>query len=402
MTFNIPSNVESIGLGAFNGCSLVESITIPFVGKSANATLNEALFGYIFGSDIYSGCTAVLQNFDLYEYVVYTLPTSLRSIATTQTTSIPFGAFSGIRYITSITISDSVTYISDYAFYDCRQLSRLNSEVDGVFNLPNNLIYIGSLALSYCYELLSIYFPSSVEEIGTGLFEISYNLTTVSLPENLHHLPADIFTFCENLVNIELPEGLLSIGYRAFYQCSSLTSINIPSSVTSIGELSFSRCTSLTSINSDTPFTFNIPTSVESIGLGAFRGCSLVQSITLPFVGRSANATLEEGLFGYIFGDFYYTDSTAINQYYNDVEFETYYIPDSLTEVIIIGFGTISFGAFSNCTTIESIIISDGVSIIEQLAFLNCDSLTIYTYFEERPEGWIFEEVITIYYDGQW
>ena len=43
----VPNNVKSIGQGAFKGMELT-SITLPFVGKSRNASGVAVPFGYIF------------------------------------------------------------------------------------------------------------------------------------------------------------------------------------------------------------------------------------------------------------------------------------------------------------------------------------------------------------------
>ena len=104
-----------------------------------------------------------------------------------------------------------VTSIDDYAFADCTSLKRVNSDVDGVFNIP-----------------------SGVTSIGEGAF---YQ--------------------CSGLTSIDIPSSVTSIGSTAFIRCAGLTSIDIPNSVTSIGSLAFFDCGSLTSItvNATTPPT---------------------------------------------------------------------------------------------------------------------------------------------------
>ena len=76
-----------------------------------------------------------------------------------------FGAFSAM---TSITITDNVTTtVGANMLCDCHVLKRVNSNVDGVFNLPKNLS--GSLndgAVARCYQMETVVIPTGVTSIG--------------------------------------------------------------------------------------------------------------------------------------------------------------------------------------------------------------------------------------------
>ena len=193
------------------------------------------------------------------------------------------------------------------------------------FEIPEGTTTISSLAFSNCKSLKSVKIPASVTSIGDNAFSGCTNLETVIFAEG---------------------SKLTTIGGCSFKSCSSLTTITIPDSVTSIGNYAFSDCSSLTSIT--------IPDSVISIGSDAFSRCSSLTSITLPFVGESANAIMNTR-FSYIFGG---------------------NVPDSLKTVVITGGTSIGNYAFSDCRSLTSITIPDGVISIGSDAFSRCSSLT--------------------------
>lgn len=161
------------------------------------------------------------------------------------------------------------------------------------------------------------------------------------------------------------------IADEAFDGCDDLTSIAIPDSITYIGENAFRGCSSLKNIA--------LPDSVTEIGSSAFGGCSALESITLPFAGGSAEAesASPSTLFGYIFGTSSYTGGAETKQSYaaGSGSSVTYYIPSSLKDVTVTG-GSIRFGAFMNCASLESVVLGDGVSgSIGTRAFSGCSAL---------------------------
>ena len=128
-SIEIPNTVINIGEFAFVDCSKLESITLPFVGASRTANNSpSAVFGYIFGSvastlSSYSGATYQYYNSAYsFPYYYYFIPTSLKHVTITDATQIPYNAFYNCSYLESIYIPNTVTYICDYAFYNCRQL----------------------------------------------------------------------------------------------------------------------------------------------------------------------------------------------------------------------------------------------------------------------------------------
>lgn len=123
-----------------------------------------------------------------------------------------------------------------------------------------------------------------------------------------------------------------------------------------------------------------IPDSVKIIEPSAFSGCLGIESMILPFVGRyleDADSTPEE-LFGYIFGQTSYEGAVETWQHCGIAGEETvaFYLPPALKWVSVAS-GKIHLGAFSSCSTIEKIVLGNGVTAIEEGAFSGCINLSM-------------------------
>ena len=175
------------------------------------------------------------------------------------------GAFSGCKYLKSITIPNSVKSIGDEAFSGCTSLQSVT--------IPNSVTKIGDGAFSWCDSLQSVTIPNSVTKIEDGAFS-GCGFQSVSIPNSVTSIGDRAFLCCESLQSITISNSVTSIGDEAFYRCKSLQSVTIPNSVKSIGNNAFGLCESLQSIT--------IPNSVTSIGNGAFYLCKSLQSITIP------------------------------------------------------------------------------------------------------------------------
>ncbi len=458
----IPDSVSSIGSSAFSGCSSLTSITIP----DSVTRIDD---------DVFSGCG--LKNF--------IIPDSI--------TDIGDSAFSGCTSLTSISIPDSVTNIGAFAFRFCYNLT--NIEIPNTVNsidsfafercgitsitIPESVCGVERSIFKGCSNLTTVNWDAIACRGAGSLQYLTFsdcsNLTTVNIGNNVTIIPSYIFAGCTGLTNITIPDSVTSIGNCAFYGCKGLINITIPDNVTSIGGYAFSGCSGLTTINwnatactnagsSDYPILGNcsklttinigynvttipayafydcagltsiaIPNGVTNIGVCALGGCSSLKSITIPFVGKSNNATAYEAVLGYIFGykteiltgdynwattanescstSFYYSSASDVSgatwqyscynsygEYYglpycwndkkhsltytknNGYRLQSYYfyIPASLKNVVVTG-EKVSDYAFFNCKGLTSITISNSVSNIGVGAFKNCNSLTSIT-----------------------
>jgi len=206
-------------------------------------------------------------------------------------TSIRYTAFRNCTGLTSVTIPASVTFISQYAFWDCTSLTSVT--------IPSSVTEIGWGAFERCKSLTGVTISEGVTTIGSGMFGYCENLTSVAIPASVTEVGNWLFQHCTSLTNVTFAAGSQpkTISDGMFFMCPSLTSVTIPSGVTSINKQAFSRCTSLTSVTfatgsqletiGDSAFNYcesltslTIPESVTSIE-NAFQGWTSSQTINV-------------------------------------------------------------------------------------------------------------------------
>lgn len=189
-----------------------------------------------------------------------------------------------------------------------------------------------------------------VTTIAEGAFENITgghdNIKSIDMPSVTYIEDAGIGAFqsCTSLISINMPNAAY-IGNEAFNGCSNLSSVYMPN-VTSTGEESFLGCTSLTSV--DMP-------KVTSVGYQSFINCSSLKSVNMPnVVTISGDAFKGTGL-------------TSVT------------VPSSAT--------IIDYGAFSDCSNLQSVTILSDTVTIRDSAFENCHvSMKIYCHAGSTAE----------------
>lgn len=272
---------------------------------------------------------------------------------------------------TTLSISNSVTSIGDYAFLQFLKLTSVS--------LGTGLTSIGKYAFQYC-NFTSVTIPAGVTS-AYGAFA-NTSVQSMTLTNGMTVIPERMCHSCTSLTSITIPSTVKRIESEAFTY-TSLTSITIPASVEYInpnafgGHFSFGSLNSepLTTINVDgnnsyyssdangvlynknksaivrcppatTMTSFTIPESVTSIGDYAFRDCSGINSITLP-----SNLTT--------IGNYAFSDCSSL---------QGLTLPNNLT--------TIGNLAFSYCSSLTSITLPSNLTTIGNSAFDNCNSLS--------------------------
>lgn len=214
----IPASVTEIGANAFAGCTNLTSVNYiggdwskltiqsgnPAVEDAAKDAANEQLFDFEF---ILNNTAVIVTN---YKYngaaADVTIPSRYQG---KPVTTIGHAAFFNSA-VTSVTIPDSVTSISDEAFINCPKLTNIS--------IPNSVTYIGFSAFSSCTSLKSITLPSSLSFISGALF-----------------------LGCSQLTTIHIPVSVTSIGNNAFADCPSLMTVTYPGSKTQWDDITKGR-----------------------------------------------------------------------------------------------------------------------------------------------------------------
>ena len=135
--------------------------------------------------------------------------------------------------ITNVTISDGVTSIGSSAFCYCSVKS---------ITLPFGLKHIGASAFFNCPNIQQIKIPDSVEHIDPYAFSFCKGLHTVQLPSSLTLISEELFAECDNLKNLSIPDTVTEIGANAFSKCTEFSLTGLPDGIQRIGAAAFENC----------------------------------------------------------------------------------------------------------------------------------------------------------------
>jgi hypothetical protein len=302
--------------------------------------------------------------------------------------SLKFSNNSVRNYLTGITIPNNVTEIND-AFKQYTKLTSVtmnrvrlmgDSAFEGCTNLTsvtmsNNVTYIGNSAFKGCTSLTSIIFEAGLgATIGSSAFEGCTSLTSITIPNYVTTLGYDAFKDCTSLVSATIGHGVPSIGYGTFQGCTNLESVTIGNYVQTIANYVFESCTSLTSIA--------IPDSVTTIGSGVFSFCTSLESVTIG----SGLTSMDVNTFSSCNGltainvnpsnTVYYSDNGVLYDRTNNMLMR---YPAKKTDVSFVIPGSVAIignYAFAGCTSLTSVTIPNSVTYIRSGAFNSCTGLT--------------------------
>jgi hypothetical protein len=247
-----------------------------------------------------------------------------------------------------VTIPNSVKRIGDKAF--------ANNKVIQEIKIPDTVKSIGDKAFYNCINLKTITVPGNVKTIGNMAFLSCKNLENVVLEEGIKYINDFCFSGCEQIKSITFPNTLVSIGIKAFESCKELDTVNFSKNKVDYGTDIFID----TKIYNEKKVDFLVAgdgTLLKYLGKDN-KEVTIPDSVTMI----NHNAFTNELVGGYDSID--YTDSMQI---------DTVIVPGNVKEILS--------NAFTN-GLIKTIILEEGVTTIDDCAFLNghhyqIDNITI-------------------------
>ena len=274
-------------------------------------------------------------------------------------------AFEKCTGLTSVVFPKTLWNISDFAFADCTNLSKVEF-------LHDSIQGFGEGCFASCSSLQSIKIPEGVCDISYKMFERCTSLQFVSLPKSLLNIRESAFGGCEKLSDIILPNKLKTIENYAFAVCTNLNQIILPNSVVDVGDAVFIGCKKFTKpVFNNTIFAFLPPSyqgtyivqeGIKKIAGYAFYDVKNLTSIKLP------NSVVDLGHFACV-------NSNLKSPLYNKHVFA--YMPADYKGNYSIpeGIHLIGGGAFADCKLLKSVTFPNSVTDIRPMAFYECYSL---------------------------
>lgn len=306
-------SVQTIGKGAFQSCTALEEINIPYnlsvINESAFAKClsvkavtienGKALSIYEKAFADLPLCDTVKVERDKINYYYtdekgnstkdvffYNTDAVFRNLGTSTT---------GV----SLTFGNTVTDSADLAMFNNKNIVELNiganiSSISNYEKLPAlNAInidegnetyfsYDGCLYSRSSNNIISLIIaPPNLKEVeiyeGTRWIEpyafCESKIEHIEIPEGVTEIEEGAFKDCTELRKITFPTTLQTISYYAFQNCTKLKIVDIPSAIY-INDSAFENCTNLSSIL--------LPANLENIDLFAFAGCTSLIGIVMP------------------------------------------------------------------------------------------------------------------------
>lgn len=193
----LPSNLQSIGEGAFKSSS-IKTVTIPEGVTSAGK-----------------------EAFSQTELTKVVLPSSLKELSKEM--------FENSRYLKDVTFSKGLQVIGDSAFSMCVCMNSVE--------IPEGVTSIGEGAFTSCgasktfgsdyscYNFKSVRLPSTLRYLGKSAFYNCHNLSSVNIPKGITEIKQYTFAYCYKISSITIPQGIKSIEADAFLCDISLKTI---------------------------------------------------------------------------------------------------------------------------------------------------------------------------------
>ena len=436
----IGSEVTSIGENAFKACyKLAEVINRSKLNINTwSSDLTTNCYVAYYAIEVHNNPESKIVNCDDYLFYTHSSTNYLLGYVGEDTALILPESYNGESYqihkyafycdnVTSAIIPDSVISISDNAFSDCSSLGRviigdkvtsigenafyMCTRLSGV-TIGNSVKTIGNNAFLGCNKLLEVVNKSTLNitkgstengRVGYSALEIHNGESKLVIEDEYLFYTYEgvsyLVGYVGNSSSLILPDsyngGNYEIYRNAFSNYTAIVSVYIPNSVTNIGDYAFSGCRNLAefivdesnpnykSINGSlytkdgktliqyasqrTETAITISSAVTHVSPYAF--CSFEKLESIVFEG------------GVILGNYAFNGCSSLKSVTigNGVTVIDAYVFGGCVSIdsITIGSGTITISdnAFRDCTTIANVTLGEGVTSIGNYAFYGCKRL---------------------------
>ena len=373
----IPESVTLIGNSAFYGCRGLTSVTIPesvtLIGNSAfyncsgltSVTIGNSVTSI--GDNAFSGCIGLTS---------VTIPNNILSVGNSAFTN------SGVK---ELTIEDGEETIS--------------IEGSAFDSSPIATMYLGRNLSSFAFtrnmqDLKNLTISDNVTLLGSYAFYDCNNLETVTIPNSITSIDRYVFHSCDNLKSVTMGAGVLSIGESAFGYTDLIKTIWLPNTPPDGYADVKSKCNyvaneSYTELSNKTVYPY-LSSIFETGGLKyvpvspSDRTCDAIDcsydNTADIVIGKTVNYQgIEMTLLDvkdYLCYDNDSIKSLDVREYGGKIGNNAFENCDNLKTASIRGLGgNIGENAFYDCTGLETVSLSEIMGGIGNNAFYNCENL---------------------------
>lgn len=388
----ISNSVKNMGEKILEGCTILEKLTIPFVGNENNFNFDGEISDYFSSKKLESLKYLTIQSGHIEHLSFDSLKNLIFFSYSGPDKSLNDNAFRELKYLEKAEFKTGLENIGKHCFFNCASLDfdfslhPLNSIEEYAFtnclSLQNlefgsELKFIGNHAFFYCinvkkitnvnqcsYGLNSFDTQSELEYVKIKLkneefrdifgknnkvdylyliceriknthFSSNKFLKKLIIESSFENVPDNSFLNCSNLEEIYFKSDTFLIGANAFENCKNLVKIHFRNKVKKIGSSAFSNCSSLKEIT-------NIENVIE-IGQSSFKNCSSIEKISFKNIPIIRESTFE-----------------------NCSSIKFFEIPSSCK--------IIESQSFKGCSNMKRISIPLSVNFIDKFAFINSKS----------------------------
>ena len=374
----IPGSVKSIGYGAFRQCNNVVSVDVQDGVESIDAyafqscakleTVNIAGTVQTIGDYAFDGCSK-LQT--------VTIENGVKELGSNM--------FFNCASLKTVKMADSITTIGEDCFYDCPNLTNVN--------IPQSLTTIPKRCFINCKKLADITIPMGVTTIKSAAFR-NTGIKSLTIPDSVISMDGSnfvggVFEGCAQLQNISIGKGLTQLPSSAFAGCTALTSVVIPANISNITG-SFSGCTALQQVQ--------LSEGLETLGYGAFSRCTSLEEIILPKSCTGFETRVFDGCTGlkkvtmnggpkYGLADGFDSENPKVFSNCPNIQevvfgdnvatvYDWFKDKLKLSKVTIGNASVVDKNAFSGCTNLSDVTVSESLKEIHENAFKGCEQLS--------------------------